>query len=166
MYNSLAPQAEPASDHQAMATVLEIAGGYPLSRCLHVVADLGVADALDDSPRTVTALAEAVDANADALGRILRLLSAYGVFILRDGEYAHSPASRFLRSDHPQSLRALVRLFGLPISWATFGALAHTVHTGRPAGREVHHGGMRGRPRVTNATLPESRPSRPVMFPS
>jgi hypothetical protein len=40
------------------ATVLEIAGGYCVPRCLHVVADLGVADALQESPRTATQLAE------------------------------------------------------------------------------------------------------------
>jgi hypothetical protein len=38
-------------------TLMQIAGGYSLSRCLHVVADLGVADALGDSPQTAAALA-------------------------------------------------------------------------------------------------------------
>lgn len=37
----------------------QIIGGYCLARCLHVVADLGVADALGETPQTATALAAA-----------------------------------------------------------------------------------------------------------
>ena len=51
------------------ATLQQITSGYILSRCLHVVADLGVADALDETPRTATELASLVDAHPDALRR-------------------------------------------------------------------------------------------------
>src|SRR4051812_20036583 len=119
-------QEEPVlSESAAVPTLLEIAGGYPLARCLHVVADLGVADALDGAPSTAAELAAAVGAHPDALERVLRLLAAYGVFEARDGGFAHTPASRLLRTDHPQSLRAFVRLFGLPVMWASHGALMH-----------------------------------------
>lgn len=111
-------------------TLLQIAGGYCLPRCLHVVADLGVADALDETPRTAADLAASVGANPDALGRVLRLLSTSGVFESQGDEVRHSPASRLLRSDHPQSMRALARMFGLPMNWAVYGALEHTVRTG------------------------------------
>ena len=53
-------------------TLLEITGAYALPRCLHVVADLGVADVLDETPCTATDLADAVKADPDALGRVLR----------------------------------------------------------------------------------------------
>ena len=62
------------------ATVVGMAGGYCLPRCLHVVAELGVADALDETPRTADDLAGSVGAHAEALGRVLRLLAAHGVF--------------------------------------------------------------------------------------
>jgi hypothetical protein len=61
-------------------TVLDLAGAYALPRCLHVVADLGVADMLDEIPRTAADLAAAVKADPDALGRVLRLLAAHGIF--------------------------------------------------------------------------------------
>lgn len=115
------------------ATVTQIAGGYCLPRCLHVVADIGVADALDETPRTATDLAAAVGAHPDALGRVLRLLAAHGVFELHGNAFGHSPASRLLRSDHPQSMRAFAQMFGLPIFWETFGDLALSVKTGQPA---------------------------------
>jgi hypothetical protein len=114
-------------------TILQIAGGHVLPRCLHVAADLGVADALDETPRTASELAESVGADPDALDRVLRLLSAHGVFESRSGAYAHSAASRLLRSDHPQSMRAVVRMFGLPILWKISGALEETVRSGAPA---------------------------------
>lgn len=123
-------------------TLLQMAGSYALPRCLHAVADLGVADALDETPRTAAELAGSVGANADALGRMLRLLAANGVFEQRGDRFGHSPASRLLRTDHPQSMRALARMFGLPVNWATYGAMDHTARTGRPAAEKVLPGGF------------------------
>jgi len=118
-------------------TVMRLTSGYWLSRCLHVVADLGVADKLGESPQSVASLAEAVNADAGALSRVLRLLSSVGVFESRGDTYAHTDASRFLRSDHPMSLRAFVRMTGLPMCWDSYGALESTVRTGVPAVRKV-----------------------------
>lgn len=114
------------------STLIQIAGGYCLSRCLHVVADLGVADALDETPRTAADLAASVGAHPDALGRVMRLLSAHGVFEAQGDKFRHSPASRLLRTDHPQSMRALARMLGLPINWAAYELLGHTLRTGVP----------------------------------
>jgi hypothetical protein len=46
------------------------------------------------------------------LVRVMRLLSAYGVFEASDGKFRHSPASRMLRTDHPQSMRDYVQKGG------------------------------------------------------
>ena len=119
------------------ATLTQIAGGYCLPRCLHVVADLGVADALDETPRTAADLAASVGAHPDALGRVLRLLAAHGVFEMQGEMFRHSPASRLLRTDHPQSMRAFAQMNGLPIFWATYEALEHSVRTGLPAVSKV-----------------------------
>lgn len=129
-------------EQHPFATIQEIAGGYCLSRCLHVVADLGVADALDETLQTAIDLAAAVGANPDALSRVLRLLAAHGVFAMRGGVVGHSPASRLLRDDHPQSMRAFVRMFGLPLNWAIYGELASAVRTGLPATGKVYPDGF------------------------
>ncbi len=115
----------------------QIVGGYCLPRCLHVVADLGVADVLDETPRTATELAASVSAHPDALGRVLRLLAAHGVFEMEDDTFRHSPASRLLRTDHPQSMRAFARTFGSRINWAIYAELEHSVRTGLPAATKV-----------------------------
>lgn len=123
-------------------TLVEIAGGYVLPRCLHVVADLGVADVLDETPRTAADLAASVGAHPDALGRVMRLLSAHGVFESQGDKFRHSPASQLLRADHPQSMRAFARMFGSSINWAIYGALEHSVRTGLPAADQVVPGGF------------------------
>ena len=68
------------------------------SEPLHLIADLGVADAVDESPRSVTELAAAIGVHAQTLARTLRLLSAYGVFTMQDGMVSHTAASRLRTS--------------------------------------------------------------------
>lgn len=125
-----------------VSTLLQIAGGYCVPRCLHVVANLGVADALDETPRTAAELAAAVGAHPDALDRVLHLLSAHSVFEVQDNKFRHSPASRLLRTDHPQSMRAFARMIGLPVMWTLYQALEHSVRTGRPAADKILPGGL------------------------
>ena len=125
-------------------TLQQMAAGYCLPRCLHMVANLGVADALEETPQTASDLAASVGAHPEALGRVLRLLAAHGVFEMQGGgeTFCHSPASRLLRTDHPQSMRAFARMLGLPIIWSSFGAMEHSVRTGLPAAAEVFPGGF------------------------
>lgn len=132
------------TDDNPAHILLQISGGYCLPRSLHVVADLGVADQLDETPRSATDLAGAVGADPDALGRVLRLLAAHGVFEATGNTFRHSAASRLLRTDHPQSMRALARMFGSPVNWAVFGAIDHSLKTGRPAAEKVLPNGFWG----------------------
>ncbi|WP_162601746.1 methyltransferase [Occallatibacter savannae] len=113
--------------------LIEISAGYWLPRALHVVADLQVADVLDDEPRSAAFLADKVGADADSLDRLLRLVASHGVFDRRDDKYVHNVLSRALRADHPQSMRAYVQLVGLPVFWQSWGALEQVVRTGKPA---------------------------------
>jgi len=114
-------------------TLWGIVNAHTLARCLHVVADFGVADALGDRPAPAAELAASTGMNADALGRMLRLLVAHGVFACEPQGYVHTPTSRLLRSDHPQSLRSFARMIGMPVIWRGFTELAHAARTGRPA---------------------------------
>jgi|CXWL01.1.fsa_nt_gi hypothetical protein len=100
------------------------------ARCVHVAAEMGLADALGDSPMPVPALAHATGARADVLERVLRLLAAHDVFRLEDGTVSHTEMSRLLRSDHPSSLRAFVRMIGLSVNWRAVEQLEHSVLTG------------------------------------
>jgi len=125
--------------------LMEISMGFTLPRALHVVADLGIADALDDAPRSVESLAAATDTHAGALGRVLRVLAAHGVFEEQGSSFTHSAASRLLRSDHPQSMRSFVRMQGIPALWHIWEHFDHSVRTGRSAAEEtLPNGGFWG----------------------
>lgn len=106
---------------------------HAVARCLHTVAEAGVADAIADTPVPAATLADAVGLHPDALHRMLRLLAAHGVFTQTARGYAHTAASLLLRSDHPQSMRAFARMIGMPAVWEGFTELAHAARTGRPA---------------------------------
>jgi hypothetical protein len=122
-------------------TLLEVSMSYAVPRCLHVTAELGVADVLNEHPRTAAELAADTGANADALGRALRLIAAYGIFEAQGDRFVHTPASQLLRSDHPQSMRSFVRMIGFPAYWKSFELLNHTIATGKPAMEQVAPGG-------------------------
>jgi O-methyltransferase domain len=122
---------------ESVMALVEMSAGYWLPRALHVVADLGVADALDEGVRPAAYLAEKVGANADALDRVLRLLASHGVFKREGGNYVHNALSRALRSDHPQSMRAYVRILGVPVIWNSWGGLEQSVRSGKPVVEDI-----------------------------
>ena len=105
---------------------------HAVARCLHTLAEAGVADAVSDAPVPVAAVAARLGLHSDALHRMLRLLAAHGVFALADGTVAHTESSALLRSDHPESMRAFVRMMGMPAVWNGFTELAHPARSGRP----------------------------------
>lgn len=123
-------------DMQSFDLLRQLAASHYLVSCLQVVAELGVADELGEE-RPLVELATATGADADALGRMLRLLASRGIFGMSDGVVRHTAASRFLAAGHPASLRDFVRMFGQDFQWQTAGNLMHSARTGSasaPAG--------------------------------
>lgn len=115
-------------------TLLELSTAHVTTRALHLIAEAGVADHLDGEPRTAEQLAADTDLDPDALHRVLRLLEVRGVFAADgDGRWRHTGTSRWLRSDHPQSVRAFIRMMGMPFGWGSFTALGHALRTGEPS---------------------------------
>ncbi len=129
-------------NQQPHEIVWTITNAAVVSRSLQVVAEVGVADHIGNEPVRIEELAARCGANADALDRVLRLLAAHGIFHDRGGAYEHTEASRLLRSDHPMSMRAFSRMMGLPVNWASFGQLEHTLRTGSPALEQVAPDGI------------------------
>ena len=104
-----------------------------VSRSLHVASEIGVADQITDEPVSIKELSSVCNADVDALDRVLRLLAAHGIFEATGGGYGHTEPSRLLRTDHPMSMRAFSRMMGLPVFFASFGELEHSVRTGSPS---------------------------------
>jgi len=120
-------------------TVLRIGRGYQLSQALYVAAKLGVADVLGSEALEAEAVADAVDARAPELRRVLRALVAGGVFTeLEDGRFAANDAAAALRAGAPGGMRDVVVNFGEEM-YRAFGELLQTVRTGE-TGFDVVYG--------------------------
>ena len=128
----------------AIIQVLQLISACWASRCLHVIAESGVADALGDQPQSTEALAKATGTLPQPLYRVLRLLASTGIFEWKDGAWRHTEASRLLRSDHPNSLLDYVRMMGFRVFWDAFGDLDHSLRTGESAFVKRHPEGAFG----------------------
>jgi hypothetical protein len=112
----------------------ELITAFMTSQAITVAARLGIADALNKAEKTAAELAVAVNAHTPSLTRLLRMLTSVGIFAEgSEGKFRHTPLSDLLRSDHPQSLRALATMFGSEYSWRPWGELYQTVKEGEPA---------------------------------
>ncbi|WP_423213063.1 methyltransferase [Mycobacterium shinjukuense] len=112
------------------------------AQAITAAADLGIADALAHGPLSAEELAAAVDADADALARLLRALIGRGIFRQRhDGRYELTPLADALRSDADVSLAGMARWVGAPQHREHWSRLTHAVRSGRSVVPE-----LRGKP--------------------
>ncbi|ARP69903.1 O-methyltransferase [Streptomyces pluripotens] len=119
--------------------LMGLVAGKWMSQPLYVLAELGVADLLADKPRTAAELAVVLEVHPDALGRCMRVAAALGVLAEEPGgRFSLRPMGEALRSDVPCSIRDFTILLGSEPTWASFGAIMHTVRTGAPSFPQVH----------------------------
>jgi hypothetical protein len=132
-----------ASDRSTAAALRRLIVGYRLSLALHVAAKLGLADLLEDGPRSVEELARAAGAHPPSLYRVLRLLASEGVFAETDPRrFELTPLAAPLRRDAPDSLRARAIFDGEEWNWRAWGQLLHSATTGEPAFERAHGTGF------------------------
>ncbi len=97
---------------EARRDLAVLMGGFATTQMLYVAARLGLADHLARGPLTVAALAAESGCRQAPLSRILRALSAFGVFQLEAGKVSNTPMSAYLRSGGEDSLREVALLYG------------------------------------------------------
>src|SRR5262245_3143284 len=113
--------------------LMQMWSGYLLSRALHVVAELGVADLLSAGPKSAQELAAATGTHAGSLARLMRQLVAHGVFAEDDrGGFRLTPLGQPLQSGVPGSIRDAVRWID-NMWWNAAGDLLYSISTGNPA---------------------------------
>jgi hypothetical protein len=111
--------------------LMQIMGAAWLSKSVSVAARLGIADVLEEGPLTPEEIAARTDCDADAMLRLMRVLSACRIFRSEpDGRFANAEMSQLLRSGHPASLRHFCILAGEEY-YEAWGALLHTIRTGQ-----------------------------------
>jgi hypothetical protein len=118
--------------------ILQMLTGKWISQSISVVASLGIADHLGDTPMTARELAALAGAHEGALHRVLRALASVGVFAEEaPGRFRHTPLSSALRADAPGSMRSMAIFFGDRPTWNAWGELEHSVRTGEPSFEKV-----------------------------
>ncbi|MEH2382468.1 MAG: methyltransferase [Nostoc sp.] len=107
---------------------------YWISRCIYVVAKLGIADLLKDGSQDCDALAAATNTHSDSLYRVLRALASMGIFAETQPRYFElNPLSDCLQSNVPGSLRNLAIMRGEEHYYKAWENLMYTVQTGKCA---------------------------------
>jgi hypothetical protein len=131
------PPADPTPEQ--LQELYLLAGGYRVSQAIYAVAVLGIADLLADGPASVDALARATNTDAEALLRVLRLLTGVGLFEeLAPRQFGLTPLGAGLRSDVPGSMRSTVLMhLDLP-RWLSWGHLLESVQTGETMFKRAH----------------------------
>jgi C-methyltransferase len=115
----------------APAAMIEMILAGWTSQAITVAAQLGVADALADGPLGIDELAVRVEADADALRRLLRALISRGIFGLRrDGRYELNSLADTLRSDAAVSMKSAARFYGSQEQRERWTLLVDSIRTG------------------------------------
>ena len=108
------------------------------AQAIAAAAELGIADALAKGPLSARDLATAVDADADALARLLRALISRGIFRQRrDGRYDLTPLAATLRRDAEISTAGWAQWVGSPQHREHWSHLTDTIRTGRSVVSEL-----------------------------
>ncbi|MEE9197583.1 MAG: methyltransferase [bacterium] len=110
----------------------ELIGGMQVTQMIHVAAKLGIADHLQDGPKSSAQLAELVEADPRALYRLLRSLASLGIFAETEGKvFGLTALAEPLRTGGPA--RAWAIMYGEGFYWGAWADLLHSVRTGKPA---------------------------------
>ena len=118
------PDQMPSSEDQMMQWITS----KWITKPIHIVSELGIADLMCDGPISVEILAKKTDTHAPTLFRILRALSAVGVFVeTEDRVFDLTPLAQCLCSD---ALRPIARMFLSEWHDRAWSGLSHTVETG------------------------------------
>jgi hypothetical protein len=121
------------------AELRRLVNSYQLSQAIHVAAVLGISDLLAVGPRSSDDLAAATETDARALYRLLRALSAFGLFHEDDERrFSLTELGDALRSDAPESVAGWAAFVGRRNIRDAWSALEDSIRTGENAFKLAH----------------------------
>nr|WP_232007466.1 acetylserotonin O-methyltransferase [Mycobacterium intermedium] len=124
------------------AAMMEMITNAWAAQAITAAADLGIADALAKGPLSADELATAVNADPDAVRRLLRALIGRGIFKQRrDGRYDLTPLADTLRKDAEVPMAGWARWLGSPQHREHWSHLTEAIRTGKSVVP-----GLRGKP--------------------
>lgn len=112
--------------------------GFMLSQAIAAAAKLGVADLLENGPKTAEELAHRTGSNAGALYRLLRALASVGIFAEDAGRFKLTPLAEPLRNDAPDSLRGTALFLGSDWHMQVWADIDYAIKHGKPAFEHLH----------------------------
>lgn len=126
------------NDQPPIAQVIQLYSGKWALYAVHAVAELGLADALADGPRTAEEVAKAAGIRPDGAQRLLRALAALGVVRPEGADgYALTPVGAELQSG-PSSMGGLARILGRPWHNRVWERFLDQLRTGECAMEAAH----------------------------
>jgi SAM-dependent methyltransferase len=123
------------TDHSAAyARMADLAIGARIAIALRIAAERGIADHLAGGPKNVAALAAATGFPAESLQRLLRGLSAFGVFEeSANGMFSQTELSACMRRGASPSLREMILVLNDDAVLNGWRRLAEVLESGVPA---------------------------------
>jgi hypothetical protein len=107
---------------------------FRVSDLVATAVEFRLPDHLADGPKSSAELARLCGAHAETLHRVLRALARIDVLRqTEDGRFALTPLGEPLRSDVPDSMYRMARLWGTDLFKLTWMRLPHSVRTGQSA---------------------------------
>ena len=120
-------------------SAIEWVHAYWVSRCVYIVAKLGIADLLKDGSQHCDALASETNTHSDSLYRVLRALAGVGIFAETQPRcFELTPLAACLQSNVPDSIRDMAILRGEDHYHKAWGNLMYSLQTGKSAFEQLY----------------------------
>lgn len=118
-------------DVQAPQMLMQMLTGFWVSQSICAAAELGIADQVKAGPKSISALATALNAHEENLYRLMRALASLGIFQESEGRvFALTPLAALLQSDIPNSMRPIARMLGKE-NYTAWGQIYDAVKEGK-----------------------------------
>lgn len=124
----------PGNEVSASEAMLQMISGFWVSQAIYAAAQLGIADYLQEQPKTVEELATITATHAPSLYRLLRALASVGIFAEdANHRFCLTPLATTLQTDAPGSLRFFAISELGQDHYLGWGNLLHSIKTGEIA---------------------------------
>lgn len=119
--------------------VMQLLSASYIAGAISCLAQMGIPDLVEAGPKSAKELASQIDADPEALYRLMRATASVGVLSEGpDGKFSETPMSAVLRSNGKPSLRALAMMGGREWHGRGWSRLEYCVRTGKQALEQIY----------------------------